>query len=76
MKNQYNTEVFRPYDLMVNTVSENQKELTLDEYYTISAHGIVHVFTAKGKKGKEGCLLVESQPTITPSLSLARSPQV
>lgn len=45
-------EVFRPYDLKVNTVSENQKELTLDEYYTISAHGIVHVFTLKGKKGK------------------------
>jgi len=44
--------VFRPYDLKVNTVSENQKELTLDEYYTISAHGIVHVFTLKGKKGK------------------------
>lgn len=22
----------------------------MDEYYTISAHGIVHVFTAKGKK--------------------------
>jgi len=26
--------------------------LTLDEYYTISAHGIVHVFTDKGKKKK------------------------
>ena len=36
---------------MINT-SENQKELTLDEYYTISAHGIVHVYTERAKKTK------------------------
>lgn len=28
--------------------------MTLDEYYTISAHGIVHVFTDKGKKNRKG----------------------
>lgn len=45
---------FRPYDLKVIFKSENQKELTLNEYYTISANGIVHVFTDKGKKRAEG----------------------
>ena len=43
-------ESFRPYDLIVVGTSENQKELTLKEYYTISAHGIVHCYTDKGKK--------------------------
>ena len=43
---------FRPYDLKVINTSENQKELTLDEYYTISAHGIVHVYTERAKKTK------------------------
>lgn len=33
-------------------MNENQKNMTLDEYYTISAHGIVHVFTDKGKKNR------------------------
>ena len=42
--------VFRPYDLKVIFKSENQKELTLNEYYTISANGIVHVFTDKLKR--------------------------
>jgi len=32
---------------------ESQKELTLDDYYTISVHGIVHVYTDKGRKKKE-----------------------
>lgn len=42
--------VFRPYDLKVIRTSEHQKEVTLNEYYTISAHGIVHCFTEKFKK--------------------------
>lgn len=47
------SEVFRPYDLKtINKMNENQKNMTLDEYYTISAHGIVHVFTDKGKKNR------------------------
>ena len=41
---------FRPYDLISISLSENQKELTLLEYYTISANGIVHVWTDKGKR--------------------------
>jgi dynein heavy chain, axonemal len=41
-------EVFRPYDLEVLPLKEG--EITLNEYYTISAHGIVHVFTEKYKK--------------------------
>lgn len=41
---------FRPYDLKVIFKSENQKELVLDEYYTISAQGIVHVYTDRYKK--------------------------
>lgn len=41
---------FRPYDLEVISKSENQKELILNEYYTISAHGIVHVYTDKFKR--------------------------
>lgn len=52
-------EVFRPYDLKVIHKSENQKELTLNEYYTISAHGIVHVWTEKGKK-----ILFEQKDTL------------
>ena len=43
-------ELFKPYDLKVIHTSENQKELTLNDYYTISAHGIVHVYTDKAKK--------------------------
>lgn len=43
-------EPFKPYDLIVISTSENQKELTLKEYYTISAHGIVHVYTDKAKR--------------------------
>ena len=31
-------------------MSENEKEQTLSEYYTISAHGIVHVITDKDKR--------------------------
>lgn len=42
--------IFRPYDLKVIRTSEHQKEVTLNEYYTISAHGIVHCFTEKHKK--------------------------
>jgi dynein heavy chain len=34
----------------VITTNENQKEMILDEYYTISAHGIVKVFSEKMKK--------------------------
>ncbi len=51
--------VFRPYDLKVILKSENQKELTLNEYYTISANGIVHVFTERGKKRAEGDVSTE-----------------
>lgn len=40
-----NPNEFRPYDLEVITTNENQKEMILDEYYTISAHGIVKVFS-------------------------------
>lgn len=47
-------EIFKPYDLKVIHTTENQKELTLNEYYTISAHGIVHVYTDKAKKRMEG----------------------
>jgi dynein heavy chain, axonemal len=42
--------LFRPYDLTVIHAGDNQKELTHDDYYTISAHGIVHVFTERSKK--------------------------
>ena len=42
--------IFRPYDLKVIRTSEHQKEVTLNEYYTISAHGIVHCFTERHKK--------------------------
>lgn len=42
--------IFRPYDLKVIRTSEHQKEVTLNEYYTISAHGIVHCFTEKHKR--------------------------
>ena len=45
---------FRPYDLIKTRHGESQKELALDEYYTISANGIVHVWTEKGKKKAEG----------------------
>ena len=34
---------FRPYDLAV--LPNYDKEISLPEYYTISAHGIVHVVT-------------------------------
>jgi len=43
-------EIFRPYDLTVFQMSEEKKEMILNDYYTISAHGIVHVFTEKGRK--------------------------
>ena len=39
--------VYRPYDLRVIKEGKNSKEHTLDEYYTISALGIVHVYTEK-----------------------------
>ena len=39
--------VYRPYDLRVIKDGKNSKEHTLDEYYTISALGIVHVYTEK-----------------------------
>jgi len=42
--------IYRPYDLRVIKEGKNSKEHTLDEYYTISALGIVHVYTEKGKK--------------------------
>lgn len=45
-----NSSTFRPYDLEVITTNENQKEMILDEYYTISAHGIVKVYSEKMKK--------------------------
>lgn len=45
-----NKEVFRPYDLEVITSNENQKESAFDEYYTISAHGIVKVYSERMKK--------------------------
>jgi hypothetical protein len=39
--------VYRPYDLRVINDGKNSKEHTLDEYYTISALGIVHLYTEK-----------------------------
>lgn len=45
-----NEEEFRPYDLEVISTSENQKEMILNEYYTISAHGVVKVFSEKMRK--------------------------
>jgi dynein heavy chain len=42
-------ELFRPYDLIVLNM-ENITELNLSEYYTISAHGIVHVHTNKMRR--------------------------
>jgi len=42
--------VYRPYDLRVIKEGINSIDHTLDEYYTISALGIVHVYTDKGKK--------------------------
>lgn len=45
-----NSEVFRPYDLEVISSNENQKESAYDEYYTISAHGIVKVYSERLKK--------------------------
>lgn len=42
--------VYRPYDLRVIKEGKNSKEHTLDEYYTISALGIVHVYTEKVNK--------------------------
>ena len=42
--------VFRPYDLKVIPQYEDSKEVTLPEYYTISSHGIVHVWIEKDKK--------------------------
>lgn len=44
---------FRPYDMKVLHKSENQKEFALDDYYTISVHGIVHVYLDKGKKKQD-----------------------
>jgi len=41
------THVYRPYDLKVIKDGKNSKEHTLDEYYTISALGIVHLYTEK-----------------------------
>lgn len=35
---------FRPYDLTVIKMSKHNKDINLPEYYTISAHGIVHVY--------------------------------
>jgi dynein heavy chain, axonemal len=45
-----NDNVYRPYDLRVIKDGKNSKEHTLLEYYTISALGIVHLYTEKGKK--------------------------
>ena len=45
-----NNEEFRPYDLEVISTNENQKEMILNEYYTISAHGIVKVYSEKMRK--------------------------
>jgi len=39
--------VYRPYDLRVIKEGINSIDHTLDEYYTISALGIVHVYTDK-----------------------------
>ena len=50
---QHPQEEFKPYELKVIHTSENQKELTLNDYYTISAHGIVHVYTDKAKKSNQ-----------------------
>lgn len=33
--------------------------MTLDQYYTISAHGIVHVFTDKGKKNRVYNIIID-----------------
>jgi len=41
------THIYRPYDLKVIKDGKNSKELTLKEYYTISALGIVHLYTEK-----------------------------
>lgn len=40
---------FRPYDLKVIKQYANSKDINLSEYYTVSAHGIVHVFIDKNK---------------------------
>ena len=42
-----NDNVYRPYDLRVIKDGKNSKEHTLLEYYTISALGIVHLYTEK-----------------------------
>ncbi len=42
---------FRPYDLKVIKQYANSKDINLSEYYTVSAHGIVHVFIDKNKSG-------------------------
>jgi dynein heavy chain len=42
-----NENVYRPYDLRVIKDGKNSKEHTLLEYYTISALGIVHLYTEK-----------------------------
>lgn len=53
-------EVFRPYDLRtINKMNENQKNMTLDEYYTISAHGIAYIVTDKGRKLRSGDVSTE-----------------
>jgi dynein heavy chain len=39
--------IYRPYDLKVIKDGKNSKEYTLIEYYTISALGIVHLYTEK-----------------------------
>lgn len=44
-------EVFRPYDLTALPHKE-LGDINLNEYYTISAHGVVHVYTDKRKKRK------------------------
>lgn len=39
--------IYRPYDLKVIKDGKHSKEHTLFEYYTISALGIVHLYTEK-----------------------------
>jgi len=50
-------ETFRPYDLTVLPFKEG--EITLPEYYTISASGITHVIYTSRKKDKNAEMSTE-----------------
>ena len=52
-------EIFRPYDLDVLPMKDG--DITLHEYFTISAHGIVHVFSNKYRKLFENKMSKEAE---------------